>query len=365
MIFAITSYTYSEAIIRTIKECELLLIGSEQSEELYLLKFIKEKSNSFSNLDSIVIDLCALKDQDEEILSALESFKILHGNVRIIILASNRCEGDSLLTKLFQMGVYDLINSDDFLEINKELTTCLTVGMQFKDSIRFKELKANQEKVIIKNEIKQVVSKVMITLAGSAHRVGVTHNTVILANYLRKRGYMVAVVELNNHHDFIKTQESMEEKMFDDLYFSIYGVDYYPNVNTDLLSSILGKTYNFILVDCGVFQECDRVTFNKGEQRFIITSSRPWETDYLNSVFNIVDAEDVLKSYHYFFNFTNKKYETDIIDSMKPLSNVHFFSYQDDPFESNQFTDADEILKNYLPTRTDTEKKKSLFRKKA
>lgn len=363
MIFYVASSTFQQVILTSIKESEQLLIGSECKNDIYLLKYIKENFVTFSSLETIIIDLSAVKDTDEEIVQSFDMLRIMNHETKIIILASNRYEGDDVLTKAFQMSIYNIVVSDDFLEIKNELIYCLKEGMQYKDAIQFKDSKSH-EKVVTKTEIKQTVNKVMIGLAGSEKRIGVTHNSIILANFLRKKGFMVALCEYNQSKAFDSICSSFEEKMFDNSYFSQEGVDFYPNIDTDKLGSVLGKSYNFILIDFGTFSSCDRITFNKCDSRFIISGAKPWEAENLNSVFELASL-DTLKLYNFYFNFVVNKLRADVKSGMDELENVYFLNYNEDPFTSYDFPDAEIVLADYMPLQLDNNKKrKSLFKKK-
>lgn len=360
MVFYIASNTYKEVISRAIKETDEILAGAVSSDEIFLLKYIKENGNQLSGLDMLVIDLTSCQDVDDEIVQALEQIRILDYETRIILLAANRSEGDALLTKCFQMSIYNIICTDDFLEIKNQLSRCLTAGMEYKDAIRFKEVKT-KEQLVVKKEIKQVVSKVMIAFAGASARIGVTHHVIVLANYLRAHGFMVAIAEYNNSQAFVQIQEAFGESTLEDGCFSIRGVDYYASSDTNKIGSILGKSYNFVLVDFGCYETCDRVTYNKADVRMIVAGSKPWEVEAVNAVFEHADKE-TLKQYHFLFNFTPEKDRKTIRESMGEISRVYFLNYTEEPFVSGDFAAADEILKGYMPIQI--EKKKGLFRRR-
>lgn len=360
MVFYIASNTYKEVISRTIKETDEILSGAVSSDEIFLLKYVKENGNQLSGLDMLVIDFSCCQDVDDEIVQALEQIRILDYETRIIIIAANRSEGDSLLTKCFQMSIYNIICTDDFLEIKNQLAFCLTKGMEYKDAIRFKEVRT-KEQLIVKKEIKQVVSKVMIALAGASVRIGVTHQAIVLANYLRARGFMVAIAEYNDSQAFRQIQDAFGESTLDDGCFFIRGVDYYAAADVNKIGSILGKSYNFVIVDFGCYETCDRVTYNKAEVRMIVAGSKPWEVEAVNAVFARAD-KDTLKQYHFMFNFTPEKDRRTIRESMGEISNVYFLKYTEEPFVSGDFASGEEILKEYMPVRV--EKKKGIFRRR-
>lgn len=362
MIYYIASQTYQQVVTQAITESDVTLIGGECKSDFFFLKWVKESGNILNTLDCLIVDISALEDTDEEMLSAVEIIRMLHDNMRVIVLAANRGDQDELLTKFFQMSIYDLINTDDFLEIKEGLIYSITTGMQYKDAVKFKEC-ADGEKKVIKTEIKQTVNKILIGIAGSEKRIGVTHNSIILANYLRKRGFMVALAEYGKGRGvFNSICAAFEERLFDNAYFSMNGVDFYSEVDDTGLGSILGKSYNFVIVDFGKFADCDQVTFNKCHVRLVITGSKPWECESIYSIFQSM-PEDTLKLYHFCFNFTEKKLRTDVQKGMSVLQNIHFLNILEDPFSAYEFADAENILAQYMPLKTQNEKRRLFGRK--
>lgn len=357
MIFYITSPTYKEVISSVIQENDdLLLGGCEEGEDILLYYYIKSNNaTTFTSIDCIVIDLNACVDIDEKIIEALEMLRMTNDNIRIIILATMRHPGDILLTQCFQMAIYDIICTDDFLEIREELKYCLTKGKQYKDALEFKN--PSKDQVVIKTEVKKTVNKVMIGFAGTQRRIGTTHNALVLANWLRKKGYMVALTELNHHGAFGYISKEMEIREAEDGSFTYNGIDFYPNVDEDKLATILGKAYNFIITDFGAFNECDRVSFNKSDVRIIVAGAKAWEMPSVKELFSLVGVIETLKGYHYCFNMTPGLYRNDCKEGMGELNRVYFQEYTDNPYLSSEFVGAEEILKEYMPDKPIQQKK--------
>lgn len=364
MIFYFASSTYQQVISAAIKESDRVLVGQESGQDVYFLKYIKEKQNAFTTLDYLILDINCCEDTDEELLEALDILKIINDRMRIIILAANRYAGDYFLTKCFQMGIYDLIATDDFLEIKQELQYSLIYGKKYGDSLQFKDVHSDDRQAV-REEEKQEVNRVMVAVAGASGRIGVTHNCIVLANYLRKRGYMVAIVEVNPSHDLWKIQNFYEEKTFDGLYFSMKGIDYYPDADINKLGAVLGKTYNFIIADFGRYSECDRITFNKAEIKILICGSKPWEIDDVNSIFALAD-EETLQKYNFCFSFTDKGYEKEIREGMGSIdhNSIFFVPIQGNPFQEYEFVGAGVMLEKYLPLKRASPKKRFFRREK-
>ncbi|MDI9241909.1 hypothetical protein [Fusibacillus kribbianus] len=361
----VTYYICSEVYLQTIqsvlKEENAVVSGVEIGDDIYLLKFVKTSAiTKLNNVDSIVIDLSACRDPDDDIISALEALRTLNDKIRIIILAANRYPGDELLTRCFHLGIWNIVQSDDFAVIRNELAVCITTGKSFKAASVFKD--AKKDKPVLRQEIRRVVNKVMVGMAGSQERIGTTHHCITLANTLRKRGFLVAVVECNNSAAFEAVRSSFDEPLIDGRYFNLNGVDYYPapdpqpdSGHAAHLAEIIAKSYNFVIADFGKYNSCDLVTYHKSEIKLLICGSRPWELAKVNDTFHI---QGTLDSLHFCFNFVSPENEKGIREGMAGIDRVHFLPYTQDPFYEGSFPDVDEIFKNYLPKVIEPEKKK-------
>ena len=354
----ISSEAYANVIGSVLKKLDILTLNPVVSNDFYLRKYIKEKMSGLMNVEKIVIDLSALNDLDEEIIEALDALRYLDSQIGIIVIAPNREPGDPLLTQIFQMGVNDIISGSDYKRLQEELEVCLTTGKSYKDAIEYKT--ASSDRIVVKTETKQAINKVMVGLAGSQKRIGVTHSTIQLAATLRKKGYMVAVVECNTYHPVLSIlRNEYEEKILED-HYSIEGIDFYE-LAEEALPNALAKAYNFILCDFGFYSECDKVNYNKCHIRMMLSGSCAWEIDALNeNVFSSFGKEALMEIY-YLFLFTDQDRRKDIVKAMEDLSKVYFIEYAPDMF-SPGFVAVDEILKEYLPDPP--EEKRGFFKRK-
>lgn len=58
---------------------------------------------------------------------------------------------------------------------------------------------------------------------------------------------------------------------------SIYDVDYYPNVSTDIVPEILDKGYDYLLLDFGILTERTYSEFLRCDRKLVIGSLSPWK----------------------------------------------------------------------------------------
>ena len=129
------------------------------------------------------------------------------------------------------------------------------------------------------------------------------------------------------------------------------------------LQKLKKKGYNFILIDYGEYLERDESYGDCGIQ-IIIAGAKPWEVEKTFYVFQDT-AEEKLKKYHYFFNFVADDLKDEVRSGMDNLKSIHFLTYAEDPFNSEDFPDIEDIIYEYSkPEPVPDKKKRKGFKKK-
>lgn len=365
MVVFFSGNTFSQVIRETAEKEEHVILPTEISNEIDFLKTIRQNIAKYESVDVMILDVSVCRNTEDELITALEMIRTMYDGMKIIVFAPYREDGDDFLTRCLHMGILNIINTSDFLEIRQELTHCITTGKSYREAAaKYKD--AKKEKVIVKHEIKRVVNKRMIGIAGVETNIGVTHNAILLANFFRKNGFMVALVEMNTSGAFDRICIDYGEKKFQEGYFTLNGIDFYADVQTDELPKVLEHSYNVILIDFGSYGNCDRILFERCEDRLIIAGSKSWEMEAADRVFEQA-SKDVLMKYIFCFNFTPETDYEAIRNGMGKIENVHFLKYTIDPFSSSEFADAEEIFAECLPENVEPEKKKfrdKLFKRK-
>ncbi|MBA4688629.1 MAG: hypothetical protein H2184_15870 [Candidatus Galacturonibacter soehngenii] len=363
------SPAYNEVIRKTIESCERIILSDSDSANDYdFYKYVKSHISFIGTVNEIVLDINSTNNLDNEIIEAIGMLRSMYNDLKIIIIATNRYVGDDLLATLFGMGIQNIICTNDYVDIQTELKICLERGKTYNESCKFKDVK--KEKVVVRNEIKQTVEKVMIGFAGATENIGVTHNAIIMANWLRKKGFMVAFVEFQKKYlelkdelsPFESIKESFDEKLIDEKYFTVGGVDYYQKANVDVLSSVLSKSYNFIVIDFGCFRSYDKMEFGRCAERIVVSGSKPWELESMLDFFDDLSGMS-METTHFCFNHTHEDMYKGIKENMDEVESIHFLKYITDPFNSYDFSDAEIIMKKYMPVVIE-EKKKGIFNRK-
>jgi hypothetical protein len=153
MLNYIATSSISSIIQNVCKGLNILILG-KQENEVNLNNYIKESKLNFNLIKYFIIDLTCLTDTKEQVVESIIQFSKLYKNAKIIIIASGYDDQDIVLTSLYEIEIYNIINSIDNAQIENELKKCMLTGLQKKDSKRF-------EKQIIKIKKESKVSKIL------------------------------------------------------------------------------------------------------------------------------------------------------------------------------------------------------------
>lgn len=320
----IVSESYAELMHSVLQQEDVLAIATEVRNDIQLLDYIKEHMAQLSGTEGVIIDLSAVKDTDQQILSAMEMIRFFDDTIRIIIIASERYPGDNLLKDCFLAGIYNITCSNDYVQIRDFLYTALKQGMSYKDALEFKEKKERPST----NKTQTRYQNFVIALCGTQLRSGLTHNTFTLAVTLRKMGYMVAVIEEKESNDFQLILESCKGTLQKEGFYQVQEVDFYPyQVKADL-KDIKERAYNFILLDMGVYSfysDRQKELFSQADDFLFVCSSRSWEFPNMKEVLQVPDST-------YLLNLYDPAMKKSLKEMMKKHGEVHFIEYHPDFF---------------------------------
>ena len=362
MVAYISSVKYNSIISSVVKEKDEIIAHNLINDHVNLYKYIQANVTLFSGYDYFIVDISAVDDIDDDIIKALEMYRTFNELTRIIIVSPNRRAGNELLAKIFSLGINNIAASFDQLELREELLKCMSdTGKSFKEAIVFKDVSNTLNSEL--KEVKKLVEKVTIGFASCQSRIGCTHNAIIMALSLRKKGYIVAIVEMCKSTTFNKIRNNFN-KQLQNKYFSIDGLDFYPDADKHTLVDIKQKAYNFIIIDFGNYTDFENEEYYKCHEKMMVVGSKPWEIEHLSEFLSIYDDE-TLASIHYIFNFTPDINHKEIKRNLKLQSGdklrAYFQDYTPDLFNTFSFKDLDKILNDYLTDKNTKNKKRGIF----
>ena len=108
--------------------------------EYNLKKFLETELRNLNGVDYLILDLQAITNttSEEEITSSIELIRRMY-NVRIIILAEGYKEGNVLLGRLFNLGIYNILTAKNDVIFADEIERAFSVeGMTFGNAMKYK-----------------------------------------------------------------------------------------------------------------------------------------------------------------------------------------------------------------------------------
>ena len=105
-------------IIQAICKRKNILILNSQEGETDIKQYIKETKVNFNLIKYLVIDISALINSDTEIIESIYNFSKLYTRARIVIIATGYDCQNAILTNLYDLGFYNIIND---LELEEKL----------------------------------------------------------------------------------------------------------------------------------------------------------------------------------------------------------------------------------------------------
>ena len=140
-------------IIQAICKSKNILILNSQEVETDINQYIKETKVNFNLIKYLVIDISALVNSDTEIIESIYNFSKLYTRARIIIIAAGYDCQNAVLTNLYDLGFYNIINDLEFAE---KLNIAIDTGLQKKDAKKFeKKVEVIQEE----NKLNKITDK--------------------------------------------------------------------------------------------------------------------------------------------------------------------------------------------------------------
>ncbi len=313
-----------------------------------LNQFVVQDMSNLNCCQYFAIDLSCLKDNDDEIINAIVGIKSMY-DLRIIVLTIGYTNSNPLLGRLFAEGIYNIITATKTAEQQAEILKCITSGMEYKDAIKHRAQGNNSAKnqnrkssrvIVQKQSIKQTIS---IGICGSLHRIGTTKQALHMAKYLNENAYTACYIEDNGHGHMSSLTEFYSARTENNL-ITMNGLDIYTSFD---MAKILEKGYDFLIYDCGLFEETDKQQFLTRDIKLICAGSASWEAPCLIPIFkNIGDYGDI----HFIFSFTPKNLQKEIRKLMGKFRDKSYFA-EYSPELIDGFTNREiysQIFKEYV-----------------
>ena len=363
-----------ENAIYEIQMDNTIFIGEPiKSNSIDLMQETKSTLCKNKEIKTLLIDLSVITNTDEDVIKAIKTLRFYNNDCKFIILAIEREIGDTLLSSMVDMGIYNIITNED--EMIGKIKDYTLNNATYKEASIFQQnnedenvsnkAKTKAEKMKLKAErdnkkviVKTLKGKIVISIVGTQPRIGVTHTSILLAYNLMKNGYRVAVIEYNKSNHYKYLSNCYENKIYKNDFTSftkINQIDFYCNVSDETLAKIQGLSYDYIILDNGCIEEHNVLEHNRADVKLVVFGSRAWEQHNLANVLEL--GEEVIQNYRY-LTICDEKSKKDLLEEMNNLNlKVNFLNFKPEPFaEDEKILD---IMEGYL--YEEKQKKKSIF----
>lgn len=335
----VASPEYRELIDSTLRNSDVMFTHPlDREDQKYLLHYIKENTTQISNYDALIIDLGALRDDEEQVMEAIEAIRYWDDNIRVIVLEGNREKGFTLLNRCFLNGIYNLIPAGDYIFTRDKLQKCLRSGMSYKEASLFRSIDEIRQPRSLKKQNLLMEQQRSVVFCGTQQRIGVTHSVICAAHSLRNSGYLTAVINCTESMDYQTISKNKYLKINDNGIFTLDEIDFYTTQSNETLQK--AGAYNFILYDMGLYGDlCEekQLIFQSANEKILLCGSKPWEQPAL--IKTLDELEDSRDDTKYLFNYTDSSLEREIRKMMKKRglkeNKVYFMNYLPDPFSSS------------------------------
>ena len=342
--------------------------------EYNLENFMQTELRNLNYVDYLILDLKSIEKltPEDEIISKITLIRKMY-NLRVIIIAEGYKQGNILLGKIFNLGIYNIITATNNVIFKDELEKVFSEeGMTFGNSIKYKIdnnlIAINQTTKLVKENFIKVKQTVSIGIVGTEKHIGTTTVAINLCKYLSELTDIKACyIENNNHNSIIniaETKEALYSNEFSKITYN--GIDMFLKPKN--MSDILSNNYNFYIYDYGALNEIteeEKMSFLTRDLKIVVSGNKIWEIPNLLNCFQII-GEDI--NTYLLFNFVTEsekeKFRLSLGDYWKERAT--FSEYITDPFVVGNRYFYENILKPYLINTDITEKKKkfSLFKRK-
>ena len=326
--------------------------------EYNLKKFLETELRNLNGVDYLIIDLQAIinSTSENEIVNSIELIRRMY-NVRIIIIAEGYKEGNVLLGRIFNLGIYNIVTARNDVMFADEIEKVFSSeGMTFGHAMKYKindnMLVINKTTKVVKENIKRAKQTITVGIAGTEKHIGATTVAINIVKYLSELTNVTACYIENNNHNSIYSL--VEDESIQTVYNEVLkkitykGIDLYERPEN--LADILKFEYEFYVFDFGNFTEMTKEeisSFLTRDLKIIVSGNKTWEINKLIEAFMII-GED--RNSYLMFNFVKNEDRENFKESLGKFwkERTYFSEFVPEPFVVGNKHFYENVLKDYL-----------------
>lgn len=321
------------------KEYELPI--KKMSGLFNLKQFVIHDVRNLKQFRYFVVDLKALKDTEDEIIEAITAFRTMYSS-RVIIFAEGLEGNNSLISRLLDMKVYNIITSSDFEGIKQEMIQCISPeGKDLRSALKNKYFSHDETNT---RTFSFLCKDIKIAVVGLERRTGTTAVAFNLTNFLSRSGVDASYVEANTHGHLAALPGFYKDMVVRESFIEYKEVKYY-------LNGCFPGENNFTVIDFGALAECNTSVLKQCDLILVCGTARPYELNSVRSGLAILGTENVqLILLHVPLNlqgFVEDTFKTSEVP-------VHFYEYTSILFDdySNSLL-FKHLIKDYITEAND------------
>lgn len=303
--------------------------------------FLQTELPILNNIDYLIIDYSAINKMTKEndIVTTIEKIRRFC-ELRIIFILQGATKGNTLLGRMFYLGIYNFITATNDILFREELIKTLSPkGMNFANSAKFQLdnnfLSINGGTKVIKENYIKVKQKVTVGICSSERHIGATTQAINMTKYLSSLPNInVCYIENNRHNSIIQIYNTSNKEEVS--YYEESGKIEYQGIEMYMKQSIgeiMNDKYDFLIFDFGSMQDMNDSevsNFLTKDIKFIVSGTKSWELPGLFECFEKIGND---KNINFIFNFTKKEDKQFFKNNMGDFKeNTMFSEYIDDPF---------------------------------
>ncbi len=324
-------------------------------------KLIISSGANFSYASHFVVDLSSVNDSPDEIMDAIAAIKTMYKSKRVIVIADKEPKNSTLLSRLYDKGIYDIVtdlNGDDvakciltgktkeeaatysltqpIIPVTKEVPSTPQAQEKSKPDARPPAMVPNEsakDKITANRSFRKHKPFITVAVCSTEPHMGATHQALLITKFLSDIGFKACYLEANMRRKIfclasayaVNANEKKKLLQFD-------GVDMYFDFR---LPDIVSVGYDFFVFDFGCFDETEMTSFLTKDIKIVVGGAKAWEIPAYKRVFDGIGTRaSPAMDINFILNFAPKKEMADIKELMGEYrKNTFFAEYTPYPFE--------------------------------
>lgn len=339
--------------------------------EFNFIEFIQKAARNLNGVNFFILDINSFTrlTKDKDFIAQIRLIREMYPSLRLIILAMGYKQGNVLLGKLFNEGIYNIITASDDVKFREELEKCFSdEGMTYANSMKFRLdeesiIKINQTTNVVQEKFVKVKQFINIGVVGTEKHIGTTTTAINLAKFLNSIPSTSACYIEYNDHDTISNFQNLDDSIYyqDARKISYQGVDMFFMPKT--IADIQKHEYEFYVYDFGSVDELtidQKNNFMSRDVKIIVSGKKKWEEKNLIATLFTMGIDD---NTYIIINFIDEAEREKIKEELgaEYRDRSYFLNLTYNPFEVKNEAIFNLIFKPFLFESVITEEKAKKF----